>query len=53
MLRLLPHGGELLPNFGNLSLEQYVEIDDNIGVYGALTNAELLELGENEDENAR
>lgn len=43
MLRILPNGGELLPNFGDLALKEYVQVDDNIGAYGALTNAVLNE----------
>lgn len=39
----------LLPNSGELTFQEYVQVDDDIDVHGALTDVELLAC-ENEDE---
>lgn len=47
-------GWGLLPNYGELTFEDYAHVDDDISVHGALTDAELLNLApldEDEEEN--
>lgn len=43
-------GWRLLPDFGGWPFEDYVHVNDHISVYGALTDVELSELDENEEE---
>lgn len=44
-------GWGLLPNCGELTFEDFVQVDHDISVHGVLTDAELLDLDNNEEEN--
>lgn len=43
-------GWELLPDCGPLTFQEYVQVDDDIGVHGVLTDAELLDLPSQDDD---